>query len=315
MNARRLILLILALVLLIGVGRLLASRRDRPEAPSKGPVVLVPADVTLDSLDAVEMSVGKPAPAELKIVKDSSGTWRIPAATNAPADLGRLRQLVQAIQGISGEERASGSRWFSDFGLTEEAFHLSFKRKEGVAVDLWISQGRQRKSDCFARRPGEQAIYALEEDPLGKAGFFGTPNAQDLASERWADLRIFPIQPAELTDLEIAEQTKKGWAVLVEYHRAADQPAPDWSHLLAAKGISFAQPQSARTPRWHWKVTARGGGPVELEELLPEKGSEETSVHFLPEGPTMKVPAASLNDLRDRLLPKGGRPKSRPTSR
>ena len=320
MALRRLVILAAVLALLLGIGAWLKGRERTVSSMQPTSTPLLPADWTLDSLTAVELSIGKAESPSVRITKDPRDGWRVNSAFNAPADLEKLTRFIGALKGLSGEERARGEIWFPDFGLGENVLTLSLRRGEQEVRSLAIGRGKKDWSTNFVRPLEGNTIYAVETDLLSEAGIWGALSSESVSPKNWVDLRLFPVDPATRVGVELAERVKEGWVVRAERHEPFDSDTQSWLDAVTAlRGSAVLDPKGeepAFKPQWRWIFLQRGGARTELEESIPdakEKKEAPLKVRLLPEGPYLTVTAASIEGYRQQLLPGASPPKDSPS--
>ena len=308
MNARRLLLLTAALAGLLGAG-LWLSKRERAEAPTLGEerARIVPNAPALDELTAVELTVGAAGSPQLRFKRDPQRGWLVTGAYSVPADPERLRRFVEAVSKLSGEERARGRKWFPDFGLDEEKALTITLRSEGRAA-ISLAAGRSPKNMAleFVRRKEGETIYSVDEGFLGQLGLWGKITPEALSLRDWADLRLFPVEPADVRGVQTAERAKKkeAWDVRAAREDVSDPKVKDWlDRLVTLRAADPLAPQAQTNfpPAWRWTLQRQAGPPLQLEEAAPADKSETATVRLSPEGPYFSAPATVLKQYREEL--------------
>ncbi len=308
MNSHRLVALLLVLGALIGIQLLLRSR-ERSVLPPSQVIQLIPADVTLDTLSAVELSMGQPDTPQVLIVRNPKG-WRVATAYGAAAELDHLRRFVEALKGLTGEERAHGRKWFGDFGVGEQSLHLVLRQEDRVVSSLVIGRSRKDPTLNFVRRSGDDVVYVVEKDLLAQAGLGGSASVlpEELSAQRWVNLKLFPVDADSLSDVELAERIRGNWVVRGECHKPFDQETLGWlKQVLGLQGWAILDPETSvlafKGSRWRWMLKQQDGTVLAMEESQPKEKDEGVTVRFFPEGPYLTVTESSLQHFRERLLP------------
>lgn len=315
---RRLLPLGLALAALVAVSAWL-QHRQRTAPPSAPPVVLVPSTLAAEGLTALECSVGAVEAPQVRLAREPGQPWRVATFQDAAADADRVRRVVDRLRGLTGEVRATGDRWFPAFLLgDEQALRLVLRQGELVVCDLLINRSPKRSWVSFVRRRDGDVICAVEKNLLGEvADVWGDPAAFPPSSTPWVELRLFPVDPAALERVELAESVKGTWVVRGERHAPFDgAEAQELARTVAgqrAQAVVEAPantPSAFKAPRWRWTVVERSGGRWEIEEsAAPKKpakgapGGPTVAVRRLPSGPELTMDAEALQSLRGRLLP------------
>ncbi len=307
MTGRRLVLLVALLGVLLGAGLWLRGR-EQSRSTSQEAVLLVSRNFVLESTDAVEMGVGQQEEPQVRIQKDASGRWRVKTAYDAPADARRLERFMGALQGLSGEERARGAKWFDDFGLGENAFFVRLIESGKRTAELLIGRSASNSFDNFVRVPNQEVIYAVDQDLLAKAGFWGAVSSVQMTSERWVDLRLFPVRAEALEELEIAEwfNDKQGWVTRAKVAAAMDQESQNLlQSLTALRAGSILDPDAqaeAFKPLWRWTLKRTDGSTLTLEESKLGDADEPLRVRQPAEGIYFTVAGTSIPSFREQLL-------------
>ncbi len=313
MNARRLTFLVAVLALLLGMGAWLRTRERTASSLQPAAATLVPDTLTLDSLDSIELSIGKAESPSVKIAKDSKNGWRVSTAFNAPADPEKLTRLIGALRGLTGEERARGEKWLADFGLGEKALRLTLRQGEQKTTALMVGRGKKDWGTHFVRPLDRDAIYAVETDLLSEAGLWGELSSESLSSKSWVDLRLFPVDPISVSSAELAQRVKESWLGVAERHPPFDSETRDWlAAVTSLRGSDLLDPEAdggAFKPVWRWTLLLKGGGRLELEEAAADKEEGPVKVRRLPDGTRLAVSAALLRQYREQILPSSKKPK------
>ena len=321
MHNRRILILLAVLGTLLGIGLWLKAREEKSLPPEEAAKLLVPADLSLDSLTALELSVGAPQIPQVRIVKDPAKGWRVASAYDLPADLGRLKRFAGALKGLTGEERARGENWFADFGLKDNAVNLTLKQGDKVLSSVSIGRSQKDSVTNFVHLKEGDAIYSVEPNLLAEVGFWGPVSANELSSQSWLDLRLLPVEAAELEGVEIAEwvSRKNKWVVRVERKQPFDQATLDWLSIVktitAASALDPKEQAPKFQPAWRWVFKKKDGAKVEMEEAAARKEDPTLVVRFLPDGPYFSVTAGTLTQNRQRLLPPPPPPTERARSK
>ncbi len=306
--------LAVALAALLGVSWWL-QHREQTAPPSVPPVVLVPATLNVEGLTVLELSTGKPATPQVRLVHTAGQSWQVATLSNAPADPERLRRVVDLLRGLTGEVRATGKRWFPAFLVEDEkALRLVLRQGDLVVCDLLINRSPKQSQVSFVRRRDSDVICAVEDNLLGKvADVWGDFSVSPLTSVVWADLRVFPLEASAVESVELAERVKEAWVTRSERHAPLDADAQGVVNTLVgwrARAVvdPATQAEALTTPRWRWLVTERGGGRWEIEEAAaPPKPAKEApaptvALRRLPSGPGLTMEFGAVQSLREQLL-------------
>lgn len=311
---RRLLVLAAALAVLLGASWWL-QHREQTAPPSVPPVVLVPATLTMEGLTALELSTGKVDAPQVRVVHAAGQSWQVATLSNAPADPERLRRVVDGLRGLTGEVRATGTRWFPAFLVEEEkALRLVLRQGDLVVCDLLINRSPKQSQVSFVRRRDGDVICAVEDNLLGKAAdVWGDFSVSPLTSVVWADLRVFPLDASAVESVELAERVHGAWMTRSERHAPFDTDAQGVVNTLvgwrARAVVDPVKPAAAFTlPGWRWLVIQRGGGRWEVEEAAapsrPSRGGPATTVTLrrLPSGVGLTMDSGAMQSLRQQLL-------------
>lgn len=304
MDTRRLFLLSVLLAGLVSAGLWLKGR-ENAAAPTlrEEQARVLPGKLTLEELTAVELSVGAPETPQVRIEKDPERGWRVAGARPAPADAEKLDRFVEAVSGLTGEERARGEKWFADFGLDEEK-GLTILLRQGEQVRAALVAGRSPKNPAveFVRRRDGDTVYAAESGLLGWAGLWGAISGERLSPDRWVDFRVFPAAASEVRRVEIAEPAKEGWKTRTAREDLSDEKVKDWlERLVTLRGTAVVEAPADFRPAWRWTLERHAGPALQVEEAAPADKSESVTVRLSPEGPCFSASAEVLRKYREEL--------------
>ena len=140
------------------------------------------------------------------VVEKLPDRWVVRTAWDHEADERKVRELIDALNGLRGEFRSDDASVLADYGLGPDADPASITVtlygadwQEVAAVEL----GAASQGGVFLREPGRDAAYLSRTDVLGKLGMWGGPKAPE--QRTFLDLDVFKCDPADIRSITLTE--------------------------------------------------------------------------------------------------------------
>ncbi|MBU9888286.1 MAG: DUF4340 domain-containing protein [Candidatus Omnitrophica bacterium] len=146
---------------------------------------------------------GKSVPPVSLVRKDVG--WTVASRWDVLADESRVVRFLEKLRDLRGELRATGDRFYGDFGIGDaEAFTAQLTGKDGAALlDLRIGTKRAGREGYFLRRAGTDTIYLTETDLGELLGIFTDLSEAAPSADPWVDLSLFELPVDEVVSVVI----------------------------------------------------------------------------------------------------------------
>jgi hypothetical protein len=212
MSRQRFTALALAALLAISGALFLNAQRNRtPDA--HGGALLPSLAGELNTVTSLSVRRGGANPTVT--VHNQDGRWTVAERADYPADVSKLRKLLQALSDAKiTEEKTSNPQSFAAIGVEDPALpgatgaEISIVAQDGkhaVIVGKPVGEGN------FARRGGENTSYSVEP----AISFEAEPRY-------WIEPKLLDIAAAGIQSIEVKPAQGAAYAI----HRAAADPAP-----------------------------------------------------------------------------------------
>lgn len=161
-------------------------------------------NVVADEINRVTVSQGDDS--TRVVLEKLPDRWVARSAWDHPADERKVRELIDALNGLRGEFRSDDADVLADYGLGPDADPhpvtvtlYGADWQEVAAVEL----GATSNGGVFLREPGEDDAYLSRTNVLGKLGMWGGPKAPE--SRTFLDLDVFECQAADIRTIALFE--------------------------------------------------------------------------------------------------------------
>ncbi|WP_456434331.1 DUF4340 domain-containing protein [Thermosulfuriphilus sp.] len=204
MGNRSLFLLALIFLALL-VGYVLQQRAQRPSEVSE---VFKPLAQGLELSEVKEIYLFQ-AQEGLRLRREG-GDWWVEDGLRAPAEKSKIEHLLELLSRLSGELRAEGEEFFSDFGLKDQAaLHVALKGRDGRDLfHLLIGHRGPQWESTFVRLAGQKRIYLVPEDLLGLFEIWDR-QPKVPSAKVFVELKVIDLLPDNLDRLSLSWPRKK----------------------------------------------------------------------------------------------------------
>jgi hypothetical protein len=235
MSRQRFLALCVAALLAISAALLLNAQRNR--APELHGGALLPSLAgELNTVTSLSVRRGSVAPTVT--VHNQGGRWAVAERGDYPADVSKLRKLLQALSDAKiTEEKTSNPASFAVIGVEDPALagatgaEISIAAQDGkhtVIIGKPVGEGN------FARRGGENTSYSIEP----AISFEAEPRY-------WIDAKLLDISAATIQSIEIKPMGGAAYSI----HRSAaatpTTPAPAPAAATATGAATAPVPAAA----------------------------------------------------------------------
>ncbi|HNV85855.1 MAG TPA: DUF4340 domain-containing protein [Candidatus Omnitrophota bacterium] len=265
MSARQIFLLVFILLAILA-GIVFRSKRHPPELVSEETASIAPGFAPAD----VREILIRESSDEIRLVRGET-LWQVASLWNAGADQKKIADLLDSVEKLEGEERASGTALFSDFGLGDaEGLHLILKAGPETPLHLILGTKANRLHEIFLRREGDERIFVSSSDLALNLGIYQDPRASKIDPNFWADLSLFSFKPGDVVKAEIREGSAE-WREAgsgLPFEKDPKALTKYYESLLAVKAASIADPNGSgygfETPAWELRLTLSDGSQKTL---------------------------------------------------
>lgn len=211
---------------------------------------LVPDGLNVDSVNRIEVYAGANNGHRVILQRNGDG-WKIVSHFDAVAIKDRPEQLLDAVNDIQGEFRATASdQQLADYDLSvDRGFHLiGFDGDERNELFHVIVGKSPKYGDMFMRASGSNDVYIVNHNLRRDAFNYSLDWDDPPMSEPWADKTVVSLKGDDYTKIELTMPDK----TLVAERR--EKPAEE--ETVSADGeTSSAVPAE---PETEWVVTEGG---------------------------------------------------------
>ena len=235
MSRQRFVTIALAALLAISAALFLSAQRNRtPDA--HGGALLPSLAGELNTVTSLSVRRGSVTPTVT--VHEQGGRWTVVERADYPADVSKLRKLLQALSDAKiTEEKTSNPASFPVIGVEDPALpgstgaEISIVARDGkhaVVIGKPVGEGN------FARRGGENTSYSVEP----AISFEAEPRY-------WIDAKLIDIAAPDIQSIEVKPAAGAAYTI----HRAAANPAATANPAAAATAnhaaVAAAKPAAA----------------------------------------------------------------------
>jgi hypothetical protein len=189
MSKRNLYLLGLAVVVLIGLSLVQKTSHDRATSASDTDRIL---DAGFAAEDINRVLVASNADSTEVVLERLPDHWVARTAWSHPVDQRKLDELLEILDGLSGQYRSDNAEILADYGLgpDSEAVTVTLFGKEWEPVyTLEIGRKPDRGAGAFVRDPADSAVFLTGANVLGKLGMYAGPAVPE--DKYFLDLKVF----------------------------------------------------------------------------------------------------------------------------
>lgn len=288
MSKQRFTALLIAAVLAIS-GALYLSARRNAQRETQGAALLPSLAGELNSVTSLSVRRGSATPTVT--VHEKDGRWTVAERADYPADVSKLRKLLQALSDAKIVEQKTSKRTsFAIIGVEDPGLpgaagtEISITAQDGkhaVIIGKPIGEGN------FARRSGEETSYSVEP----AISFETEPRY-------WIDSKLIDIAAAAIQSIEIKPSAQPAYTVRRDKAAgAADKATGNAADTFTLEGVppgrKAAEPASLAP------------SPTALSELTADDVAPASDVDFskatvatvtLSDGNVLTVTGATVGD-------------------
>jgi hypothetical protein len=231
MSRQRFMALAVAALLAISAALFLSAQRNR-KPDVHGGALLPSLASQLNTVTSLSVRRGGVTPTVT--VQNKGGRWTVAQRGDYPADVSKLRKLLQALSDAKiTEEKTSNPASFAVIGVEDPALagatgaEISITAQDGKHT---VIIGKPAGEGNFARRGGENTSYSVEP----AISFEAEPRY-------WIDAKLIDIAAAGIQSIEIKPTAGAAYTI----HRAAANPAAAGAAKAAAASPGTANSAGA----------------------------------------------------------------------
>lgn len=267
---------------------------------------LMPADLTLDSVAAIELVGGKEKP--VRVERAAGKGWIVSSAWQAPGNEKKITEFLEALKGMQGDLVSENEKLFNDYKVDDKnGIVVRLFKAGGEAPAFEVIVGKQRGYDeSLVRLKGGDKVYAVAKNLRSLFGMYSVdtkPNHRSWLKKEVVKLEKEKIRKVELSypdhsltfeNKEIKEKDKpatRKWA-LVSGGPGGEFKEDEWGRLL--DGLSSMEIDDVMDPArkkevgldkpsYQLMVSMEDGKKVELAAVRNSKDSK--AYLFLKDAP------------------------------
>ena len=173
-------------------------------------IPLVSADIDVSSVNRLEIYGGTKPSERVVLVKDGE-RWTINSLYGAPAVEGRPQQMLDTIEGLEGEFRATVSGdAMADYDLTDDrAFHVIGFKGEREEMFHVLAGKAPSYGNLFMRANGSDDVYLVNKNIRRDAYIYSLDHDDVPQSTSWLNKQIISIDGDDFTKVELTMPDKK----------------------------------------------------------------------------------------------------------
>lgn len=198
------------------------------------------------NVEKILLGRGGKVPVELVKV---NGRWEIPSLWGAAALEGKVINLLEKIRGIRWESRATGQKFFADFGISdEEAFSMQLMgRGTAPLLDLRVGTKPVGQNGYFLRKASGDEVYFTDTNMAELLGIF-RDFAEALPSpDFWPDLKLFDIKIDRVSSVvvnHLSEGKERVPTLGIRRDAAGDDPSKNpWNFIKEETPAKTVDPE------------------------------------------------------------------------
>lgn len=171
---------------------------------------LVPEGLDFSTINRLEIFAGAKNGERVVLTRDGEG-WRINSLHGAKAVSGRPQQVLDAVEGLQGEFRATVTEdALAEYDLNDErAFHvIGFTGERDEAFHVLTGKS-PKYGDMFMRASGSDSVYIVNKNIRRDAFLYSLDYDDPPKSDPWLDKRIVAIAGDDFTKVDLTMADKK----------------------------------------------------------------------------------------------------------
>jgi len=246
MSRRNIYTLVVAVIVLFGLSLIQKSSHERTTSASDTHPVLSAA-FEADDINRVLVSTG--ADSTEVVLERLPGHWVARSAFDHPVEQRRIDDLLDALNGLTGQYRSDNADILVDYGLGPDAEPITvtlFGKEWEPVYTLEIGRKPDRGAGAFVRDPASDTVFLARVDILGKLGLYSGPDVPE--SDFFLDLMVF-----ECDRLDIEAMTLHQGDGVLAMEKVFTAPEP-------AEGDTVAPVPDRNT--WEWVLVEPDRQPL-----------------------------------------------------
>jgi len=130
------------------------------------------------------------------------GNWIVTSYFDAPGKETEIDKLLDDINLLQGEVRATRPDLFNDFDISDSlALHIVFLSSDSTEIlHLLVGKGVAGAArSSFVRKDGDDLVYKASENFLSRFAVWNAEPAKRMPGKRWADLKLTDLDKDDIT--------------------------------------------------------------------------------------------------------------------
>ena len=198
MSKRNLYLLGAAVVVLLGISLMQKTRHDRvTSAPDTAPVLA--SEFAAEDINRVVIAGADSTRVVIERLPDH---WVARSAWNHPVDERKITDLLDTLDGLSGQFRSENPEILGDYGLGADAEPVTvtlFGKEWEPVYELEVGRKPDTGTGSFVRDPRNDAVFLTRDNVLGRMGMYtGLAKPED---KFFLDLEIFTCEREDIESI------------------------------------------------------------------------------------------------------------------
>jgi len=225
------------------------SRSRYSTAEGGGFETVLSAPLDAGSIARVKAWLGSSPDSVIELARAGDG-WEVASRWDWPAKQDQVQRLLDDLEGLKGERRASSGETFEDFRIgDEQGLHLVGLGSGGTELfHLVVGKAAPRGGE-FVRAGDSEDVYLTQARLASSFGIWGDdPKAPE--AKRWIDLQVHKADRNEV-DRIVLHDGKQEISLVKEFAEVEPKSAEDDTSGTAAP-VASAEPTVDRT-QWTWK--------------------------------------------------------------
>jgi Domain of unknown function (DUF4340) len=255
MSRQRFIALVVAAALAISGALYLSTRRNLPR-DTHGAALLPSLAGELNTVTALSVRRGSATPTAT--VHEQNGRWTVAERGDYPADVSKLRKLLQALSEAKiVEDKTSNPANFPVIGVEDPSSpaatgaEISVTARDGKHA---VIIGKPAGAGTFARRSGENSSYSVEP-----------AISFEVEPRFWIDSRLLDVAAAGIQSIEVKPAEGPAYTV----HRVAAASASSGAAGSGAAGAGAGATVPNGTDNFTLEGVPPGRKPADAAALAP----------------------------------------------
>ncbi len=189
MSKRNLYLLGISVIVLIGLSLVQKTSHDRATSASDTDNVL---DAVFVAEDINRVTIAHAADSTEVVLERLPDHWVARSAWSHPVDGRKIDELLEILDGLSGQYRSDNPEILVDYGLGPDAGSVTvtlYGKEWEPVYALEIGRKSERGAGAFVRDPAGDAVFMTSANVLGRLGMFAGPAAPE--DKFFLDLKVF----------------------------------------------------------------------------------------------------------------------------